>query len=386
MNIPYVKFLSQQLETIGVLANYTSLRFNQLWQGVGDFEIHTSEFDSECFKIGNIVMLDSAYKTGIITGVKSSLNGNKRDITITGTTLNGLASRRIVLPFSDDNLNHLNGGYFCCPYKTSADSTITPVPAETILKSFARQGFKAGGDSRQFPNLALVVDSGRGMESVWMSRYEQLDDVLQSIAEYCDMGWRIYPVFVDEPYLVFNVNPGVDRSCSQSENSRVIISPEFGSASEITYTTSDEGYKNVAYAGGVGEDADRVVLAVTNEDTMPTGYDRYEVFADCGTLEVAETDESLSLADEGKHKLTEYTKVNSLTATLTTTGSFRYGVDYDIGDLVTVVDRAIGVNQDMRLTGVEECYEASTIQVRGVLGESPAHLGRTIRSMLPTKR
>lgn len=386
MDYPQVKVLSPELSLLGFINNYTSLRLKRSWQGVGDFEIHTPVLDPEIIKIGNIIMLDNARKNGIITGIKSSFSSNKLDITITGTTLNGLASRRIVLPFANDTLNHLNGGYFCCPHKTAADTVLTPIPAETIIKSFAKQGFGFGDQARNFSNLAFGVDRKRGNSSLWRSRYEQLDEVLQAISEYCDIGWEIYPVLGSNKYLLFNVIMGVDRSCSQSTNSRVIISKDFGSAADITYTVDVSGFKNVAYAGGVGEDADRTVVAVSNEVEMPTGYDRYEIFEDCGTLEIAETDEDISLSEEGKHKLLDYAKVEALTATLTTSGSFAYGEDYDLGDIVTVADRDLGIEQDMRLTEVEECYEPATIQIRGVLGNSAAHLGRVIRSLIPTAR
>ena len=274
---PQVKILSPTLDMLGILDSYTSLRHKRSWQGVGEFELHTSQFLPDLFKIGNFIMLDNVHKNGIITSIKSSFNSGKRDTVITGTTLNGLASRRIVLPFSDDNLNRINGGYFCVPHKRSANDIIEPVPAETIIKEFAKNGFGFGDSSRAFPNLAFIVNRERGNKAVWMSRYEQLDTVLQAISEYCDIGWEIYPVFGDSPYLAFNILTGIDRSSGQNENSSVIISRDFYSASNITYSVDVSGYKNVAYSGGAGDNADRVVIAVTNENNMPTGYDRFRL-------------------------------------------------------------------------------------------------------------
>lgn len=397
MKYPDIKILSQELDMLGVIDYYTSLRHKRSWQGIGDFEFHIPRFDPELIKIGNIIMLDNKYKNGIITGFKSSFNAGKRDIAVTGTTLDGLASRRIVLPFEDtdtSNLGTLNGGYFCCPHKTASDTKLEEVPIETVMKTFARRGLlyddnKDGNEDdnkRAFPNLAFIAGGECGKKGMWISRYEQLDAVLQQISEYYDVGWEIFLVLSDVKYLAFRVVPGIDRSCSQSVNTRVIISKEFGSAADITYSVDVSGYKNVAYAGGAGDDADRTVLAVTNEEAMPSGYDRFECFADCGTLEIAETETDMSLEDEGKHKLSDYSKSETLTATLTTTGSFAYGKDYELGDLVTVTDLDIGIEQDMRLTEVEECYEATSIQVRGVLGTSSANIGRTIKSWIPQIR
>lgn len=384
---PNIQVLSQGLEMIGVIDYYTSLRHKRSWQGVGDFEFHVSQFDPELIKVGNIIMLENVHKNGIITGFKSSFNSAKRDITVTGTTLNGLASRRIVLPFADKELNGLNGGYFCYPHKTSSETVLKAVAAETLLKTFAMQGFGAGDADRSFPNLDFADSLERGEASMWMSRYEQLDSVLQQISEYYDIGWEIYPKLTSgKKTLLFDVVMGVNRTSGQSNNSRVIISREFGSATDVSYSVDVSGYKNVAYAGGKGEDASRAVLSVTNEKNIPTGYDRFECFEDCGSLEIAETETDTSLEDEGKHKLSDHPKSETLTATLTTTGSFVYGQDYDLGDLVTVIDRDIGVEQDMRLVETEECYEATSIQARGILGTSATNIGRTIKSWIPQIR
>lgn len=390
MVCPDIKIVSKELDMLGVIDYYSSLRHKRSWRGVGEFEFHISRFDPKLIKIGNIIMLDNKRKNGIITGFKGSFNSGKMDIAVTGTTLDGLSSRRIVLPFEDT----LNGGYYCYPYLTTAgvqpsDAENNTVSAETLIKAFARRGFDNGNEVRKFPNLSFIADhcQNAGKKANWMCRYEQLDNVLQEISEYCDIGWEVFPVFSEsDKYLAFNVVPGVDRSCSQSINSSVIISKDFDSASDITYSVDVSGYKNIAYAAGKGENAERTVLPVTNDTATPSGYDRFECFEDCGSLEVAETSEHISLEDEGKHKLLDYPKEEMLTATLTTTGTFVCGKDYDLGDLVTVIDRDFSVNQDMRLIEIEECYEPAKMQIRGVLGSSSAHLGRTIRSLLPQIR
>ena len=142
--------------------------------------------------------------------------------------------------------------------------------------------------------------------------------------------------------------------------------------------------KNVAYAGGAGEDENRTVLAVTNKQDMPAGLQRSEVFTDCGTLEASETDEAISLAEEGRHKLLDYRYEESMTAENNLSGSFIYGKDFDLGDLVTVSDRAINKSEDKRITEAEEYYEAKSVGVRLTFGTSAEHLNRVIKTFLPT--
>ena len=61
--------------------------------------------------------------------------------------------------------------------------------------------------------------------------------------------------------------------------------------------------------------ADRTVLKVTNNAEEPEGLERFETFIDCGTLEIVGSDTAMSL-EEGKAKLLDYPRTESLTATL----------------------------------------------------------------------
>ena len=179
---------------------------------------------------------------------------------------------------------------------------------------------------------------------------------------------------------------GVDRSANQSTNSRVILSRDYESIDSLTYTYDTASMKNLAYCGGVGEDFNRIYLAVTNDETTPKGLNRLEVFEDCGSLEVADTDTAISLSAEGKHKLKEYKLTETLTAQIAQGGSFEYLKHWNLGDVVTVSDREIGLMQDLRITEISESYEAESSQISVTLGTSPERLSRVIRKIKPTIR
>jgi len=378
MDYPNIKILSRSFELLTEIDIYTSLRFKRSWQSYGEFEIHLIGY-SPYAQIGNYIIIDNdVNKAGIIKAVLPKVSPEGVTTTIKGYHLNGIMTQRIVLPY-DDNANK---GYFCVPKKVDGQE-VTPVSAETILKTFVRACFPSLSSDPRSIGLAIPADSHNGMQTVWMSRYEQLDEVLQSVCEYADIGYKVYIDLINK-CLVFDVEPGIDRSASQDTNSRVIMSLDFESINSIECTDDITKLKNVAYAGGVGEDENRLVISVTNESEMPTGLDRTEVFVDCGTLEAAETDETLSLSDEGKHKLLDYKVKESMTADYNLSGSFIYGKDFDLGDLVTVVDRSINKYEDKRITEVEECYEANSITISLTFGTAPEHLNRVLKSFLPT--
>lgn len=372
-----IKILSNDFTFLSELDVYTSLRFKRAWQSYGDFEIHLIG-QHPYAQIGNYIMIDNnADKVFIIKSVTRNAGPEGITTTLKGYHLNGIMTQRIVLPYTD-NANH---GYFCVP-KKAVGQAVVPVPAETVLKSFVKACFPSKQNDPRHIDMLIATDQLRGNKTVWLSRYDQLDEVLQSICEYTDVGYRVWLDTANKT-LVFDISTGVDRTAGQSDNSRVIMSIEYESINSLDIQNDTTKQKNVGYAAGVGEDENRLVIAITNDNTMATGLERSEVFIDCGTLEAAETDESLSLSDEGKHKLLDYKTQASITASYNPAGSFAYERDFDLGDLVTIADRQLNIQVDKRITEIEECYEAKSISINLTFGTAPEHLNRVIKSFLP---
>lgn len=385
MKIPVIRIINRDdLSLLGEIDQFTSLQFTRNWQSPGEFEFHApGALDSALVHEGTVLLLDNdGHRCGIVRSVQVDSGDSGVSTTVKGQTLAGLASQRCTVPTG----GALNGGYDNVPELTAEGESPSPVPAETILKTYVDRhlAMVTGGD-RGIMNLISWEDEGRGAGTVWMSRYEPLDSVLQLVGEYTDMGWEIYihPIL---PLLVFDVIPGVDRTAGQAENSRVIFSLDFENLHSVAYAHDTLNYKNVAYAGGIGEGADRLVLQVTNEEQIPAGFDRFETFVDCGSLEATETDTTLSLLEEGKHKLLDYPKTESLTATIAPSSSFVYRKHWDLGDLVTIVDKNAGVYADRRIASVTERYEADSYSLEVTFGTPPKHLERAIRSLKNTVR
>lgn len=376
MDIPSIKILSSDLLLLDEIDLYTSLQYTRSWQGIGSFELHIIG-NPQSIQTGNIIMLGGdGHRSGVIRAVTKKVGVNGIETTATGQTLDGFLSQRLLL----QSENSANCGYFAVPTATAAVKT---VPAETILKNPVIACIRDVG-VRNMP-ITVATNQKRGIETNWISRYEILSDVLQAASEYCDCGWEVY-IDLSKRQFIFDMIEGVDRSVSQNKNSRVILSRDFESIDSLTYSTDQSNYKNVAYCGGVGEDFDRLVVAVTADENIPEGFNRFEIFEDCGTLEAAETDTALSIYDEGRHKLESYKLTETLTAEISQLGAFKYLKDWDLGDLVTVQDRELNLQQDLRVTEVTESYEADSIKLTVTLGTSPLRLGRVIRRIRPSIR
>lgn len=371
MEFPSIKILSPKLELRSEIDLYTSLQYTRSWQGVGSFEIHMVG-NPAAVENGNIIMIGGdGHRAGIIRCITQNVSVNGVETVVTGQTLDGFTVQRVVLPSE----NAADCGYFAVPAAESVDRT---VPAETILKTYAAACLSSSMDTKRNMPIKIADDNGRGLKFNWLSRYDILNDVLQAVSEYGDCGWEI-GIDLSNRQFIFDYVPGVDRTVSQNTNSRVILSREFESVDSITYNINQFNYKNLAYCGGTGDDANRLVLAVSANDTIPEGFERFEIFEDCGTLEAAETDTALSLADEGMHKLNDYKLVQSLTAEISQSGTFVYRKHWDLGDLVTVRDNDIGIQQDLRIAEVTESYEPDSIKLSATLGTAPLRIGRIIK-------
>ena len=73
-------------------------------------------------------------------------------------------------------------------------------------------------------------------------------------------------------------------------------------------------------------------------------------------------------------------RLDSVTAELLDSGLCRYGRDYDLGDVVTVV--ADDRQRNARLTAVEETYEDGKRTLKATFGEGPVTLTGLIREKL----
>lgn len=382
--MPSVKVLNFELDLLNEIDNWTALEFCRSWQGTGDFTLTVCEFCPELVP-GNIIVIDgNPHRAGIIRSLNAVSDTNGFSMTVSGQTLNGFTSQRIVLPLDGSE----NGGYFAVPPQNEHRN----VSAEEIVKTYidACLGADALDPKRRLTDsddnciLQIAEMNGRGYSTEWGCRYTQLDEELQAICEYCDCGYEIYIDFDNKCYVAEYVS-GIDRSVDNNAgNSWVILSQDFESINAVTYSRNYSSYKNVGYAGGIGEGADRVVIAVTNDNTLATGINRFETFVDCGDLESVETDTAISLAESGRHKLEEYDFVESLTAEVNSDGSFRYGTDWDLGDLVTVQNTDFGLQQNLRVTEVAETYEPERHSLEVTLGKPPKHINRAIRNIKNT--
>lgn len=335
------------------LDNCKSINFPRSLYDITEFQINTSAAAGKELLPGRIVYLDSR-RAGIIRTLDIDESKNGDEVIARGIELKGIVNQRRVVP--DRIADSQFFGWDRYPGLDDPDA-----PAESVIKHYVdRHMVNPDDPNRKFPRLVIAPDLGRGHLMRWQSRWDPLDAVLKSIGEYSGIGYEIWLDF-DNDQFVFDIIFGRDKT--SSSDSPVLFATGWGNTSKTKYTVDEKDWRNVGYAGGAGEDEGRLIQTVFEGDTAPSGFDRREDWLDCGNVEHVD-----DLRYEGKYKLQEKKRRESLTGAVIPAGPFQYLRDWEIGDRVTVASETAGVESDMQITGVDEGYEQGKTSIKPIFG------------------
>lgn len=355
-----IRILDSKLNYCGHVSQFTSLQYKRCLYDVGQFELHTGKFAHATeLEPGRLLYIDN-FHCGIIRKVIWSRNKSGIDIAITGTELKGIASMRVTLPNEVGDSDHF--GWDRYPIADLPD-----MPAESVMKYYADRHMASRG-TREFPNLSIAPNWERGIKMRWSTRFETLDAVFSGIGKFSSMG---YDIRIDLQYnrYIFDVIIGKNRTIGSS--TPVVFSAGFANIDSILYTLDDSKVINAAYAGGVGEDENRTIVTVDNQNAQ--GFERFESFIDCGSIELPD-----DIIFEAKNKLKNNSSKETLTGNIFNS-TFQYLTHWDIGDTVTLADGEMGVEADKLITAVQENWEGGSYQIIATFGDKENTLLDEIR-------
>ncbi len=366
-------------EYLGEVDAYTSCVLERSWQGVGDCQIvmDTRCAGAELLQVGRIITVGNAWhKAAILTAERLDGARGSHRRTLTGVELKGIARLRITVPPTAQE----------DPDALGYDRVIGA--GEEVLRHYAdRHMVNPTSEYRKIPLLELepAADPPRGKETPWQTRYENLQDVLSDIAEYCDIGWNVAMDYPRRRWLL-TVSEGRDLTVGNAESeSFVAFEEDFRNLTTSSYTYDRGGYTNALYLGGAGEDENRLVIVryVDEEHELLeeplSGLARAEEMIDVGNVELPDEAEY-----EGLHKyVSGFSPLRTLTAQISPAGPFVYETDWDLGDKVTVQvrDAAVGlsVRMDARILTIEETYERGGQSLRVTFGKEEPTIGQALR-------
>lgn len=371
MNAPELRLMTPNFELLGVIDNYESMQWTRKLYEIGDVEIHINLYKNSAALLtpGMIVFMDEA-RAGIIENV--SIEEAKAGVTVVakGKQLKALVSRRITVP--DAKAEDQFFGYDRFPDATAQEAD---APAESVIKHYAAAHLVNPEDkNRCVPQLLLSEDQSRGMDMRWQSRFEALSDVFKGIGEYSGMGYDI-TLDLAEKKFIFDVICGQNKTSISEHTNPIIFSSVFGNISSSNYIEDTANWVNTAYAGGAGEDEERLIHTVF--EAQPTaGIERRETFLDCGSIDNIE-----DLKYEASYRMSSRTINKTINGVIAQSGPFAYMQDWDLGDVVTIQNSALGIETDERITEVKESYEQNKFSVQPTFGARQKNLLDEIRTV-----
>lgn len=357
---------NKQFDLLGIVDTYSSLIWNREFYKSGTFELHLNppEKDEEALKLiellqkGNILVKeDSLEEAGEIDDLKLD-DQESETMLVTGNLIDDFIAERIVWG------KHIKSGL-----------------VEEVMKYFVDANCINPTDPKRIiPNLILSQNRGIIKPANEVNSYGNIAELMEELALKYDVGWRIIFDLTNKKYI-FDIFEGLDRSILQSVNPQAVFSLEFENVLQQTFTDSDNGYKNMALIAGQGEDSDRKLATINND---LSGFERRELFVDARDLsntvdsdnedgtEQTMPDEEYEalLISRGESKLAETQRIQTFESGVSVTSNLIYKQDFDLGDIVTVMNSRWGVLLNTRITSVQEVYENKTVDIKVNFGSN----------------
>lgn len=353
--------LDRALKPLGILDGYAKCCWDRRYWETGRFEVETDFSFYPLLRQGCYLLRRDTGEAGVVQAM-GYLQGPEgaRTVTLSGCLTEGLLGRWVIR-----RQVQLSG------------------TGEQICRELVRLCCMEEG--REFPGLVFGPEAGLG-EPVEV-QYQGENLLEQSWALLREQGLsqelRLLP---EEKQFVYRVWAGVDRRAEQTERPPVIFSTGWETLLTDDCHREDSDYRNVAYVQGadrpivIGGEVFRVP-GPTVEVDLSEGEERRELWVNgtgirweketlTGEKDYYTTAQyEAMLRQAGKEALAVRRKkvwVNSLADPW---AQVRYREHWDLGDLVTYENPAVGLSLEQRVTRVVERWDGAGERVEVTFGE-----------------
>lgn len=318
--------LDNFLRRVAVVDVFESLIWTDRYKDLGDFELVLPiESPHRGLLLENtLVSSDSSYRVMIIETVEKSADSEgRRMLKITGSSIEKILVQRAAKESWDDTT-------------TSPTWDITDQPADIVRFLFDQicvEGILSDSDVIPFLTGGSIFPSDTILEpseSVTVQiPPKSLYEAIKEICDVYDMGFRL----VRDPVLNvlhFDVYMGRNRTSDQTIDAAVVFSPELDNLTNTKELASIAVEMNAAYVfSPIGT---KLVYASDTTD-FTVGFDRKVLMVDASDLTEAD-DVDLALTQRAQIALAEHRGIQLFDGEINQQSSYRYGVDYNVGDLV----------------------------------------------------
>lgn len=337
------------LELLGILEAYDSLIIEEFAFKAGTFALNTviTNQNRTLLRVDNIIWFEGS-TAGIIEYINAEANYDKISVSVKGSLLTGLLNRRILW-----GTYNLSGSPVKIMCNMVTDCAITPTRGNAM--------------ARKIPRLMIANPKPRDSRSLKKQKTGgSLSDFLEEIGRSTATSFGI-AFDASTLTMKFWTRLCVDRTIHQKKRDPVFYSTELDDVLASAYELDASDFKNLAFVTGEGAGADRKTLVVSDKNE-PKGFARHELFVDARDLQSdADPEKPMStqeymeiLHTRGSEKIADAQLVQSFSTTVRTLDpTYVYGVDFFLGDTITVADERLGVVIDAIVEGVERSISKS---------------------------
>lgn len=364
--------LNSNYERIAYIDQAESILWNTKYNNIGECEIYIP-CDTEmleCLQEGNYVYRSDDDMFCKIQTIEIETDVENGDYIIaTGVDMASILSNRIIrweVTFTGTVAEFIR--------KLINDNVITPAQEYRKINRFRF-------NSTNFSELT---------DTITINAFT--DDLLETIKTICstyNYGFKV-SYLLNEQILEFKLYKGIYKGSDQNDE-YVEFSPLYGNIISSNYKSDSSNYKNLCYVGYKNTSEVFDLLSVYNTETEPTGEDRKEIYVDGsntsreityddlkalypnvtlngtayynGDIIVANiSDEKIIVTDYtylllirilGLNKLAEHNRTQEFTGNIDTLNSYEYKVDYNLGDIVKVIND-YGIEAEARIIEIME--------------------------------
>lgn len=326
----------RDLNFLGVIDTYTSLRWRRKYFEAGEFELHltASKYNITLFNKDNIILREQSKEAGLVTGIEIIEKEETAEIVITGRFLSYLLYRRIVKK------------------RINFTGTVTDGMRKLLH------------EMTPFSILEIEETDIESEKIIFQCTYKNVYNYENKLALASNIGFRIVPD-IKNKRILFQNYIGKDRTVEQKENSFYVFSEEYSNIEKADYLINSNSLCNYVLVGGSGEGDSRVLVEINNTNGLHD-FDIVEKFVDAKS----ESQDNLTqseyievLKEKGNEYIQAITKSISYDV---------YAEDYkkkwDLGDIVTVKKESWNISENFRITEVEEIIENNTIKITPTFG------------------
>lgn len=336
--------LDDQLRRTEVIDQFESLIWTERYSESGDFQldIHSDSTARSLLQTDTYVAINESYRMMKIDTLEDKDNDDGTStLTVTGKSIENILMDRTAMPA-------LTGTNATPKWNlTGTPASIAQTMFNIICVGLALDP----GDSIPFYHYGSLRPQGQIIPSqeIITASFDP-DTLYNSIKTLCDtynLGFRILRNF-DKSELYFDIYTGNDRTTAQTRNDAVIFSRDLGNLSGTSRLSSTAALKNVANV--FSPNGSTTVYA---EDIDPTiaGFQRHVLTVNATDIDPSLTGSDLMLAlqQRGVQELAQNRITFAFDGEIPQNSSYKYGFDYNLGDLVEIRDKD-GVANYMRVT------------------------------------